>query len=347
MSALVASLGRLSGTNAALTQESLAAWRTNFQQLVEGGPASINAIQAFLSQQTDTPFSREAWQATGFPSARIAALDALRQIGGPEAISLMENMLATDQSPEEIAYLAKSLEMSAPGQHRDQELAAARAGLQAALASNDPKLDVAPLFEIFQHFGGTAAVPDLEAAAAGPWKYYATMALASLPDGAGIPSLLRMADPATGSGGRVVALEMVAQLAADNPAAKTFLLNQIAGNYIGPNLWPYLTSPLSGDQYFPVDSVITTYPALQSSSDLKTTHLASGNQNLYSLPGDQSMTADAINQRITLVDELLKAANDAAAQQALQRARDILSQRANRPVAQTPPGSAQPGTSQP
>jgi hypothetical protein len=120
---------------------------------------------------------------------------------------------------------------------------------------------------------------------------------------------------------------------------KQYLLNQISANQISPNLWPYLTSPLTGDQYFPVDSVITQYPTLQSWSDLKTTHLTSGNQNLYSLPGYQNLTADAISQRIGLVDQLLQATSDPAAQQALQRARDILSHRAARPIAQSQPAT--------
>jgi hypothetical protein len=68
---------------------------------------------------------------------------------------------------------------------------------------------VGPLFEALQKFGGPSAVPDLEQAT-GQWKYYATMALAQLPDGAGIPSLIQMAQDGAGSGksSRDVALQM-------------------------------------------------------------------------------------------------------------------------------------------
>ncbi len=333
--ALVTGLKQLSGTNAVLTAETVGAWRTNFTALVQAGSSAIPALRAFLDQKVDYPFNREVWQQTGYSSARLAALDALRQIGGPDAIGAMESMLATTQTPKEIAVLARDLEEASPGQYRQQALEAARAGLAAALASKDPTVDVAPLFEVFQHYGDASSISELERAM-GQWKYYATIALANLPDNAGVPAILRLADPASGSGDRVVPLQMVAQLAASNPDARQFLAAQVANKSIPPNLWPYLTGPLSGDQYYPVDSAITPYPQLQSWSDLKTTHLSYGNQNLYTLPGEQNLTAEGINQRLALVDELLRSAPDPAAQQALQRARDTLARRSTRAVAQTP-----------
>ncbi len=337
---LIAGLKQLSDTNAALTPEAAGLWRTNFSQLVQKGPAAIPALRAFLDEKNDYPFSRETWQATGYSSARIAAIDALRQIGGSEAVATMASLLSTTSSPREIALLARNLEDASPGQYREQALAAARTGLQAAAASPNPQVDVAPLFEVFQHYGDASSIPDLEQAIS-QWRYYAAIALANLPDGAGVPSLLRLAE--AGSGSRVVALEMVAQLAAENGAAREFLLAQVSGNKIAPNLWPYLTGPLAGDQYFPADLAITQYPQLQALSDLKTTHLVNGNQNFYTLPGDQNLTSGGIQQRLTLVEELLKTASDPAAIQGLQQARDTLAQRASRGIAQTPAGAAGTG----
>jgi hypothetical protein len=319
MGALVSGLKQLSGTNAALTPEAVAAWRTNFMNLVQNGSGSVPALRAFLDQKMDYQFTQEAWQTLGYSSARLAAIDALRQIGGPDAVTAREGLLGTTQTPREIAVLARDLEA-------------------AAAAAKDPQVDVAPLFEVFQHYGDASAIPELEKAM-GQWNYYATISLTNLPDNAGVPSLLRMADPTSGSGSRVVALEMVAQLAASNADARQFLATQVANKGIPANLWPYLASPLAGDQYYPVDSAITQYPQLQSMSDLKTSHLAYGNQNLYTLPGNQNLTADGIQQRLALVDELLKATSDPAAVQALQRARDTLTQRSTRVAAQTPPAT--------
>jgi len=338
MGVLVTSLSKLSGTNVALTSEAAAAWRTNFMELVRNSSAAIPAIRAFLDQKVDYPFSQEVWQTIGYSSTRLAAIDALRQIGGVDAVGAMQSLLGTTQTPKEIAVLARNLEDASPGQYRGEALAVARSGLASALASKDPQLDVAPLFEVFQHYGDASLIPELEKAM-DQWKYYATITLANLPANAGVPSILRLADASSGSGSRVVALEMVAQLAATNPDARQFLANQVANKTIPANLWPYLASPLAGDQYYPVDSAITPYPQLQSMSDLKTTHLAYGNQNLYTLPGDQNLTAEGIQQRLALVDELLKSASDPAAVQALQQARDTLARRSTRGLAQTPPGT--------
>jgi hypothetical protein len=336
--ALVAGLKQLSGTNVDLTAQAVGAWRTNFMNLVQNGSGAVPALRAFLDQKTDYQFGQEAWQALGYSSARLAAIDALRQIGGPDAIAAMEGLLGTTQTPREIAVLARDLEEASPGQYREQALAAARSGLQAAALAQNPNADVAPLFEVFQHYGDTSAIGDLERAAA-RWNYYATIALANLPDGAGIPSILHFADSASGSDNRVVALEMVAQLATASPDARQFLLSQVKANQIPPNLWPYLGSPLAGDQYFPVDSAITQYPQLQSSSDLKTTRINSGNQNLYMLPGYQSLTADEISARIALVQELLNTATGPTAVQTLQQALTTLNQRSTRATAQTPPAT--------
>jgi len=338
LSALVASLGQVGGTNFVLTPELAAAWRTNFQKIVEGGAASVPALKAFLDQHVDFDFNRDTWQALGFPSARIAAFDALRQIGGPEAQAVMEKTLGETAVPKEIAALARSLEDSAPGQYRERSLAAAREALAAAAAAKDPQVDVAPLFEVFQHYGDASVIPELEKAT-GQWKYYAVNALANLPEGAGIPALLQMADPATGSGNRLIALETISRMAAEDSAMKEFLVTQVTGKQIPANFWPYLSGPLTGDQYFPVDSVITQFPTLQSWSDLKTTRIPYGNQNLYSVPGDQSQTAEGISQRIAFVDDLLKTTSDPAAVQALQQARNTLQKRAARPPPQAPPAA--------
>lgn len=335
--ALVAGLRQLTGTNAVLTAEGVAAWRTNFMNLVQSGSAAVPALRAFLDQKVDYAFSQEAAQALGYSSARLAAIDALRQIGGPDAVQAMQGLLGTTQTPKEVALLAADLEQASPGPYRQQALDAARAGLAAAAASKDPQLDVAPLFEVFQHYGDASAIPDLEKAA-GQWNYYATIALANLPDNAGVPSLLHLADPASGSSS-AIALEMVAQLAATNPDARQFLTTLVANETIPPNLWPYLTGPLSGDQFYPVDSAITQYPQLQSLNDLKTTHLAVGNQNFYTLPGNQNLTADGIQQQLALVGDLLKATSDPAAVQALQQAQATLTQRSTRVSAQAAPGT--------
>jgi HEAT repeat protein len=332
----VAGLKQLPGARGTLTPENADAWRANFTNLVQSGVAAVPAIRAFLSQKVekaDYVFTQEIRQALGFGSARSAAIDALRQIGSPEAVDAMRTLLATTPAPQEVALLARDLEELAPGQYREQAVAVARAGLSTIQHAEESPSDVGPLFEVLQHYGDGSTVPELEKAT-DRWNYYATVALANLPESAGVPSILRMAAPETGGDNRVIALEMVAQLAATNPDARQFLAAQAAGQSIPANLWGYLVGPLSGDQYFPVDAVMTPYPQLQSLSDLKTTHLGFGNQNLYVLPGEEALTAEGLQQRLAVVGELLKATSDPAAVQALQRAQDTLARRSTRLLAQ-------------
>ena len=68
-------------------------------------------------------------------------------------------------------------------------------------------------------------VPELEETT-GKWKYYSAMALAQLPDGAGVPSLIRMAqDPnEAGKGILDVVLQTLAQVSTQYPEARAALV---------------------------------------------------------------------------------------------------------------------------
>ena len=325
MSNLATGLSRLGGTNA-LTAEALQAWKTNFQQLVQSGPAAIPALRAFLAQNQDTVFAAETARALGQRSARLAAFDALRQIGGPEAIALLDQTLGETKAPREIAALAWNLDSMAEGQYREKVLSAARGALAQYPPNASQGVDVAPLFEVFQKYGDASLVPELEQAT-GRWKYYATSALANLPNSAGVPALVRMADPAASSGDRLAALQALTGLAAQNADARMLIISQVGGKQIPANFWPYLCSPLAGEQTYPVDGVLTQYPNIQSWSDIKSTKIVSGNQNFYTLPGEAVQTAEGISQQLTLLDQLLTIGSDPAALQALQQARDRLNQR--------------------
>jgi hypothetical protein len=128
MSSLVSGL-LLRGGTSALTTEGVQAWKTNYQQLVQSGAAAMPALRAFLAENQDTVFDTETARALGQRSARLAAFDALQQIGGPEAIALLEQTLGETKAPREIAALAWNLEDMAAGQYREKILAAARSVL--------------------------------------------------------------------------------------------------------------------------------------------------------------------------------------------------------------------------
>jgi len=316
----------------ALTQEQVVQWKQSLRQLVQEGGAAVPAMREFLARNVDLDFGLEGSQLLGYSSVRTAMLDALQQIGGPEALSLKLETLQTTSDPREIALLARSLESQAPEQYRQEAINAAREALAMAAEGKLDGLDVGPLFEVLQKFGGPAAVSDLEQAT-GQWKYYASLSLAQLTDVAGIPALIQMArDPAAaGKGTLGVALEMWARVAPQYPEARSALIEQARQNKIPPNLWPYVASSLTGDQYQYLESVFGSTAATPTAGDWKTIHINFGNQNLYSTGGG-SLSPDQINQQLSLIDELLLANNDSTAADPLRQSRDLLLKR----LSQTP-----------
>jgi len=58
-------------------------------------------------------------------------------------------------------------------------------------------VDVGPLFQTLQSYGDQGAVATIEQLGS-QWKYYSAITLAGLPDGAGVPGLIRLAQDGAG-----------------------------------------------------------------------------------------------------------------------------------------------------
>src|SRR5262249_42696124 len=147
------------------------------------------------------------------------------QVGGPEATGLMLSTLQSATMPEEIAQLAQYLEAQAPGEHRQEVVNAANEVLGMAGKGQLAGFDVAGLFKVLQTYGDSstsAALDQLQ----GPWKYYATMALANMPNGDGMSTLIHDVQDTSGGGKRDFAFQMLAQMAAQYPDAANALLEQ-------------------------------------------------------------------------------------------------------------------------
>jgi hypothetical protein len=337
---LVASLTSLNPANAPLTPEKAAQWKQSLQTLVQQGGAAVPAIREFLARNTDVSFGSEAAAALGYGSVRGALIDALAQIGGPEATAAMLQTLQTTLDPAELAALAQDLDKLGPDQFRDQAVQAARqllnaAATQAGLLSDK---DAAPLFEVLEKYGGANVVPDLQRAAA-QWTYYSAIALAQLPDGAGIPALLQMAQPQPGaSAPSDPALRMLAELATQYPEARDALIEQARQNRIPASSWAAITPILAGDQvgfqYSAFDGTATS----AGNNNLQSTHLAAGNQNFYSAPSLAGLTQDQISQQTSLIQSLLAVATDPAAIQALSNSSELLARRSSPSAAPLVPG---------
>jgi hypothetical protein len=337
---LVASLCSLDVTNSPPAPEKAAEWRQNLQKLLEQGAAAVPAIREFLARNIEANFGPNGAATLGYASARAALLDALAQIGGPEATAATFQALQAATDPRELAVLAQNLDKLAPEQFREQAVLSARQLLAVADAGALGEKDVAPLFEVLDKYGGAGVAEELQQVGA-RWRYYAAIALAQLPDGSGIPSLIRMAQPQEGStiGSRDPALRMLAQLSSQYPDAREALLEQARQNTIPTVTWAAIAPILAGDQ---VGFLSAVYDATLSSADkngLKTTHVAAGNQNFYSLPVPANLSTDQVNLRLDLIQQLLPLAADPTAVQALKNCSDLLRQRLSQSAAAPMPGS--------
>ncbi len=327
---LVSTLANIDLTSTPLTPELAAAWKQNLQALVQNGPGAVPAIQEFLALNKDVNFEATTGAAglLGSPTLRLSLLEALANIGGPEAIALSAQTMQSSMDPREIAMLANNLDKQAPDQYRDMAVAAARAALAQANAGNPNPRDVGPLFGVLTQFGGTSTIADMQQAATGPWKYYATIALAQMPENAGLPALIQMASDANnpGIGGRTAALQMLGQQAADNAEARNALLEQAGKGTIPTATWINIAAALGGERFY-----IGTMDA-QTAPNVRTWHLNYGNQNYYAVPSP--LNGAQIDQRLAVFDQFINSNPGSAAVQILQDARSKLQGRI------VPPGSA-------
>jgi hypothetical protein len=313
---LVAGLAQLDLGSGKITQEQADQWKQALQTLTVQGAAAVPAIRDFLEKNLEFNFAGvEGGQWLGQPSLRTALLNALQEIGGPEATDLMLHTLRTSALPSEIALLAQRLEQQSPGQYRLETLEAANQVLAMAAKGELTGWDVAPLFQVLSTYGDASTAANLQQLQS-QWRYYATMALAGLEGGEGIPVLVRQVQEPTAGAKRNLAFQMLAQQAPTHPDASAALIEQARLNKIPDSAWRGITAGLAGDQYY----LGTQQPG--SLPGLKTYHLASGNQSFYSLP----VAADGqVAQRNGLIDQLLAATSNQAALTSLQNARATLS----------------------
>lgn len=313
-----------------LTPEQAANFKQSLKQLVDQGAAAVPAIRQFLDRNQDVALdSAGGANQVGFSSLRTSLFDALKQIGGPESTDAFLGTLQSTTNPSEIALVAGYLDAQAPGEYRQDALAAAKNLLDQSSQSqgqaNAPKHDVGPLFQVIQKYGDMNSIPELVKASS-DWPFYSTLALAGLPDGQGLSSLLeRLQDPnQIARPQNALAVQLLAQMAPQYPEAANALLEQVKQNQLPDWVWQKIADGLGGDQYQLTKPDPGANAVLGVIPGLKTYHLQDGNQTYYSLPYDPSMAADQAAQRRALIDQFLGAAQSPVALQALQAARASL-----------------------
>jgi HEAT repeat protein len=303
-----------------ITPEQAQKWKEALQQLIHLGPAGVPTIQQFLAQNVDTNYAGvNGTGALGYNSLRSAMLDALGGIGGPEATQVMLQTLQTSVFPSDIATLAKTLDAQAPGQYQQAILDAVHQQLALGAMDQLGGANVLPLFQVLASQGANGANVTGELAQnAGNWPYYSAIALAALPDNAGLTTLIEMAQGQL-AGGQAAAAQALAELAPQNSQALDTLVDLAKAGQLSDNVLAQLAPYLGGRQYQlgpPQDPMASGY---------LTYHMANGNQDFSSFENG-AMTQAQISQNIAAINQLLQAlpADDSAAQTALQQQRNAL-----------------------
>jgi hypothetical protein len=307
-----------------ITPEQAKKWKESLQQLIHQGASSVPAIQQFLAQNQDANFAGVSGaDALGYSSLRSAMLDSLAQIGGPESTQAMLQTLQTSIFPTDIASLAKTLDAQAPGQYQQAILAAVRQQLSLGGMDQLGGANVLPLFQVLASEAGSGAdISGDLAQYAQKWPFYSSIVLANLPDGAGVPSLIQMAQ-GTLPGNQAAAAQALAQIAPQNTDALNALLDLAKGGQVSDAILAQLAPYLGGrtSQLGPPTDV--------AAGGFLTFHMADGNQDFSAFDGSGALTQSQINQRISIIDQFLQAipSTDPTAQDALQQQRTALSAR--------------------
>jgi hypothetical protein len=309
-------MGNLAGLDVSkgISPEQAEQWKGELQKLIKEGAGGVPAIREFLEKNVDLSFEGvPGGNQLGAASLRLALFDALAQIGGPEAIGLANRTLMTTADPREIAILARTLDQMDPGQHHEAAVAAAREAI--ALASKDTRaMDIGPVFEVLQKYGGDTAAQELEQASS-KWNYYGPMALASLTNGAGVPSLIRLAQDADGQHRSTsrFAMQMLAQLASQYPDAEKALLEQAKAQKVPDTAWYGIASALAGTQMYPSTSYLDTAVPPANTRDPKSYSIPVNQQHYRSFDVSLNWTPEQIQRQIQLIDQLRTTSPAAAA----------------------------------
>jgi hypothetical protein len=317
---LLSSLTALDGKQP-ISAEDAQRWKESLQKLIRQGASSVPGIEEFLAQNQDVNYAGVSGAGDlGYSSLRSALLDALAQIGGTDATAAMLQIMQTSVFPTDIATLAKTLDASAPGQYQQDILNAVRQQLSLANMDQLNGANVGPLFQVLatEAANGAPISGDL-AQYASKWPYYSAIALTTLPDNAGVPALIQMAQGTIGSS-QAAGAQALAELSLQNPDALNALLDMAKNGQLPDAILAQMGPFLAGRDYE------LGPPTAGAAGGNQTYHMANGNQDFSSYDTANTMTPAQVNQHLGLIDQFLQAIppTDSAAQDALQLQKNIL-----------------------
>ncbi|MGR7923185.1 hypothetical protein ACU6RQ_19155 [Zobellella denitrificans] len=297
-------------------------------QLAQLGPQAIPAIYQYLSSGQDIDFEALGnGRHLGHESLRLALFEVLHRIGGNEAEAIWFNTLNNTRIPREIAALGQYLEEWAPGHYQADIVAAARDAFQLATDNGVEGHDTGPLFQVFQKYGNADLIPELEQVSQLRWGQYAAVALAGLPEGQGIPSLVRLVQGASPNNlSARFALQVLAQ-ESDHPEAQVALVNSLHNQQIPDYLWPDLAGLLAGTYRIQIQTPLSTTTATAGirSTVTMTFQNPGGGQQLHGIRYYRSTLSESqLWPRIRLIETLYQETTNPKAKRALEQAYNIL-----------------------
>ncbi|WP_188860058.1 hypothetical protein [Marinobacterium nitratireducens] len=317
----------------AILPEDIASVRDDIDTLVSQGDPAVSAIRDFLRNARGSTLADDAIAKAGYGSLRLALFDVLQKIGGARAEAVLYDELEVSESPREIETLARYLDASSPGLYQRNIVTVARDTL--ALASDDGinGQDTGPLFRVLKDFGGAELANDLGQVSQLHWGQYAAVALASLPDGVGIPNLARWVEGASpGNVSAAFALNILAQ-SAQYPDARKALLESSRVGLIPDSRWPELARLLAGTYRIQLEPPAHGFTGLAPDAArgrvLRTRTYSArtpgGGQTLYGLESASPvLSPDSADARLDLIETLIDETDSPAARRELERAVNTL-----------------------
>jgi hypothetical protein len=157
-SELVKRLNEINLQPGELTPDKANEWKQDLVELIEQGRAAVPALREFFQRNEDLRFdANSGTNLLGESTLRTAFMKVLFDIPAPENVELQIEVLRNTTDPDEIALLARQLELQEPGEHREAILNAASAALERARNGELPGRDTDQLVKLIKSHrtGGT------------------------------------------------------------------------------------------------------------------------------------------------------------------------------------------------
>lgn len=309
--------------------------RIKLDRIVRLGPDAVPLITAYLNSDRDINFSGYAMGSQiGYATMRLAMFDVLSRVGGEYAEAIWFQELSGNRDPQEIAALATYLEGVAPGIYREEILSSTKAALDAGFYGTQDR-DAAPLFRMMAKYGDESVLERFNQMPPLQWEKYSALVMAQLPEGIGIPSLVKFTEGASPSNlGAAFAVKMLAHNA-ENPIAADALIKSARSNQMSKKDWYELAKILSGTYQIQLNhpsrhihGVAKTNDEIKapvSSVNRVVTPGPAGGETLYGVSfSSVTLTQQQMEQRLSLIETLLKETSNQNAKSALSHAYETI-----------------------